>query len=208
MVKVRRRGRRLPDVLTAEEQKALLAQVNPKVPTGLRSTCILRVMLDAGLRVSEVTNLRVRDVDLNTGKIMIREGKGKKDRALWVRGETLDLFRQWMDIKPQSDFFFTTLKGGKLNDRYIRQLVDRVAVKAGIQEYQTRVNEAGEEYQESKVHPHTLRHTFATDFYRETRDIRMTQKALGHSDLSTTMIYTHIVDDDLEEAMKSFRGGE
>lgn len=200
------RGRRLPEVLAEDEQMALLAQLNPKTKTGLRNTCILRVMLDAGLRVSEVTNLRLRDVNLNTGKIMVREGKGKKDRALWVGGETLELFQKWIDTKPQSEFFFPTLKGDQLNDRYIRQLVDRVANQAGIQEYQTKINEAGEEYQESKVHPHTLRHTFATDLYRETKNIRMVQKALGHSDLTTTMIYTHIVDDELEEAMKSFRG--
>ena len=207
-MKTRSRGRRLPEVLTVVEQNRILEQVNPKTITGLRNTCIIKIMLDAGLRVSEVINLRLRDIDLNTGKIMIREGKGKKDRALWLRGETLEQVQEWVSKKPEGEYIFTTLKGKQLNDRYIRQLIDRVAVKAGVQEYQTRTTEAGEEYQESKVSPHTLRHTFATDFYRETGDIRMTQKALGHSDLSTTMIYTHIVDDDLEEAMKSFRGGE
>ena len=69
-------------------------------------------------------------------------------------------------------------------------MVARSAAKAGI---------------EKNVHPHTLRHSFATDLYRETSKIRLVQKALGHSDLSTTMIYTHIVDDELEDALKSFR---
>ena len=72
------RGRRLPEVLTEDEQIALLAQLNPKTKTGLRNTCILRVMLDAACEFQRVTNLRLRDVNLNTGKIMVREGKGKK----------------------------------------------------------------------------------------------------------------------------------
>jgi len=69
-------------------------------------------------------------------------------------------------------------------------MLKRLAAKAGI---------------EKNVHPHTLRHTFATDLYRETTNIRLTQKALGHSNLATTQIYTHIVDEELEDAMKSFR---
>ena len=69
-------------------------------------------------------------------------------------------------------------------------MVERYCKKAGIPK---------------DIHPHTLRHTFATDLYRETKNIRLVQKALGHADLSTTMIYTHIVDDELEDALKTFR---
>ena len=86
--------------------------------------------------------------------------------------------------------FFATLDGERINDRYLRAMVKRRARKAGITK---------------DVHPHTLRHTFATDLYRNTRNIRLVQKALGHSDLSTTMVYTHIYDQELESAMKSFR---
>mgnify|MGYP001314732759 CR=1 FL=1 len=86
-----------------------------------------------------------------------------------------------------------TLKGSQLNDRYLRQMVKRYAEKAGILS------------DDKDVHPHTLRHTFATDLLRKTKNIRLVQKALGHSHLSTTEIYTHIVDDEMEEALKSFR---
>ena len=85
---------------------------------------------------------------------------------------------------------FTTLEGKLLSDRYLRVMVKRYGTKAGVLK---------------DVHPHTLRHTFATDLYRETKNIRLVQKALGHADLSTTMIYTHIVDDELEDALKTFR---
>ena len=85
---------------------------------------------------------------------------------------------------------FTTLEGKPVSPRYVQKMVARLAAKAGI---------------EKSVHPHTLRHSFATDLYRETSKIRLVQKALGHSDLSTTMIYTHVFDAELEEALKSFR---
>lgn len=187
-------AKRLPEVLTEEERKALLAQPNPKAPTGLRNLCIMRMMLGAGLRVSEVVNLRVRDIDWMSGKLMVRQGKGKKDRTLWLGEGDMELLRRWREKrKVESEVLFTTLAGRKLNDRYIREFVDRLAKKAGI---------------DKDIHPHTLRHSFATDLYRDTKNIRLVQKALGHSDLSTTMIYTHIVDEELEEALRFFRKGE
>lgn len=185
-----RKARKLPEVLTAEEQEKLLAQPNPKCRTGLRNLCMIRLMLNVGLRASEVLNLRPQDIDWMSGKLMVREGKGKKDRTLWIGEEDLDLLRQWREKRPGGEFLFTTLRGERLDDRYLRAMVKRLARKAGIAK---------------DVHPHTLRHTFATDLYRETKNIRLTQKALGHADLSTTMIYTHIVDEELEEALKSFR---
>jgi site-specific recombinase XerD len=85
---------------------------------------------------------------------------------------------------------FTTLAGALLRDNYLRAMVKRYGLKAKI----------GKD-----VHPHMLRHTFATDLYRETKNIRLVQKALGHVSLGTTMIYTHIVDDELEDALRTFR---
>ncbi len=186
---------RIPEILTPEEQEALLRQPNKRYPTGERNYLLMRLMLDTGLRLSEAVNLRWRDVDLNTGRVMIRQGKGHKDRTLWIGEDDLVLLRKWrqrqaQDVKGRPVHVFTTLKGTRLIPRYVQQMVKRYAAKAGITK---------------DVHPHTLRHTFATDLYRETKDIRLTQKALGHANLSTTQIYTHIVDEDLEEALKSFR---
>jgi len=188
-------ARKIPEVLTATEQEALLAQPNPRYLTGHRNRMMLRLMLDTGLRLSEAIDLRWKDIDLNSGKVMVRQGKGAKDRTLWT-GETnlVDLInwreRQARECAGSPENVFTTKEGGKLDPRYIQRMVKRYAVKAGIQK---------------DITPHTLRHTFATDLYRETTNIRLTQKALGHANLQTTQIYTHIVDEELEEALKSFR---
>jgi len=195
----KRKGRKLPEVLTGEEQKALLSQPNPRYPTGERNRLLMRLMLDAGLRVAEALALRWEHIDLMSGKLMVREGKGAKDRTLWLGKEDLKLMRHWRerqakDVEGHPERVFTTLKGKPVQSSYVRRMVKRYAKKAGIPEAE-------------KVSPHTLRHTFATDLYRETKNIRLVQKALGHSSLSTTMIYTHIVDEELEGAMKNFRNG-
>ena len=191
----KRQSFKIPEVLTQDEQERLLAQPNPRYPTGARNKTMIQLMLDTGLRLSEACNLKWNDIDLNTGKLMVRQGKGAKDRALWIGEQDLELLRTWRerqakDVKGNPAHVFTTLAGKPVSPRYVQKMVARLAAKAGI---------------EKKVHPHTLRHSFATDLYRETSKIRLVQKALGHSDLSTTMIYTHIVDDELEDALKSFR---
>lgn len=185
------RGRKLPDVLTDEERSALLKRPNRRAPTGLRNLCMIRLMLDAGLRSSEVLNLKVRDIDWMSGKLSVREGKGQKDRTLWLNEGDLELLKSWRERRPEPcELLFTTLQSGPVSGRYLRTMVARVAKKAGI---------------EKRVHPHLLRHSFATDLYRKTKNIRLVQKALGHEDLSTTMIYTHIIDDELEDALRNFR---
>lgn len=186
-----RKAKRIPEILTSDEVKALLAQPNPRYPTGLRNLCLMRVMLDAGLRASEALKLTVYDLDWHSGKLKVRQGKGNKDRILWLNEDCLLLVRQWREIKPDNtQTLFTSLDGKPLIDRYLRAMVKRYARKAGIAK---------------DVHPHMLRHTFATDLYRETKNIRLVQKALGHSNLTSTMIYTHIVDDEMESVMRNFR---
>lgn len=192
------KGRKLPEVLTEDERKALLEQPNPRYPTGERNHLLMRVMLDVGLRLSEATGLRWKDIDLMTGKLMVRQGKGAKDRTLWLAEDDIELLGNWRERQAEEvgrvpEYVFTTLKGTKVRNRYVQAMVERYAAKAGLNK---------------DISPHTLRHTFATDLYRDTKNIRLVQKALGHSDLSTTMIYTHIVDEELEGALKSFRTGQ
>jgi len=191
----KRHGWKIPEILEADEQAALLRQPNPRYPTGERNRLVLRLMMDTGLRLAEACALRWRDIDLTTGKLMVRQGKGAKDRTLWVSESDLKILRSWRerqarDVAGSPDHVFTTIAGSPISGRYVQQMVKRYAAKAGI---------------EKNVHPHTLRHTFATDLYRETTNIRLTQKALGHANLSTTQIYTHVVDEELEGALKSFR---
>lgn len=193
--KRKREPRRIPDVLTPEEEAALLAQPNPRYPTGQRNRLLLQLMLDTGLRLSEATALEWRDLDLTTGKLKVRQGKGAKDRILWVGDEDLDALRKWRDrqardVAGNPAAVFTTLDGKPVSNRYVQAMLKRYAAKAGIAR---------------SVHPHLLRHTFATDLLRDAKNIRIVQRALGHARIATTELYTHIVDEELEGALKSFR---
>ncbi len=183
--------KRLPVVLNNEEQLALLAMPNPKAPTGLRNFGLLSVFLNLGLRVSEALSVKIGDIEWLSSKLTVRAGKGGRDRVLWLTDADLATLSSWRSVRPaDSDYLFCTLAGGKMHDRYVRDFVKRYSLKAGIKK---------------DVHPHTLRHTFATDLLRDSKNIRLVQRALGHVSISTTMIYTHIVDDQLEAALKSFR---
>ena len=183
-------GRRIPDTLSLEEREALLSQPNKRYRTGFRDLAIIRLMLNVGLRSSEVLNISINDVDWISGKLIVRHGKGNKDRIVWMNEEDLEIIRRWKERKPQTPLLFTTLAGRKINDRYLRAMVKRRALRIGIKK---------------DVHPHLLRHTFATDLLKSTKNIRLVQKALGHASLASTMIYTHIHDEELESALKSFR---
>ena len=190
--------RKIPEVLTETEQQALLAQPNLRYPTGERNRLMLSLMLNTGLRLSEITCLKWKDVDLNSGRLTVRQGKGSKDRVLWVGDVDLESLQAWRRRQTNRAgklqlHVFTTLAGKPVSGRYVQQMVKRYAVRAGI---------------EKDIHPHSLRHSFATDLYRETTNIRLTQKALGHANLATTQIYTHIVDEELEGALKSFRAAK
>ncbi len=196
------RSKKLPVVLEKDEQEKLLHVFNTRYPTAKRNKTMIQLMLDTGLRLSEAINLKWENINLMTGKVEIIEGKGAKDRILWVNNGTLNLLKEWKEVQAEElnkrdidiipKLVFTTLKGNKLDPGNIRSMVYKYSDKAGV---------------DKNISPHTFRHTFATDLYRETKDIRLVQKALGHSDLSTTMIYTHIVDEKLEEALKNFRRG-
>ncbi len=184
---------KLPKILTEEETDRLLAQPNQRYFGPHRDYLYMRLMLKAGLRASEATALRPEHIDLMSGKLMVREGKGAKDRTLWVGEELLEEFQGWMSRRqekaPKADYLLPTSKGTQVATSHLRRSIKRYARDADIEEV-------------DRVSPHTLRHTFATRLYRETGKIRLVQKALGHSDLSTTMIYTHVVDEELEGAMK------
>jgi len=186
----------LPEFLTNEEQEALLAQPNRRYPTGERNFVILKLLLKTGLRLSELTNLKWEHVDLMEGQIMVREGKGAKDRSLWIPPLVLDILRGWRKkqieiLGEESDFVFSVLfgqtKGSKLCNRYIQKMVKRYSKKAGIKK---------------DISPRTLRHTFATNLAKK-QPIRTVQITLGHSHLSSTQIYTHITDEEIKEAMRT-----
>ena len=207
--------RKIPHILTIEEQELLLNQFNKRYLSSHRNKMMIRLFLDTGLRLSEMIKLQWRDINLQTGRLKVVEGKGDKDRILWVNENTLNQLREWRERQSKdigkTGYVFTTGKGTKLSPRQVREMIYRYSDKAGIQEEMIKHyrddegNKLPETYKEKKVTPHSLRHTYATDMLRAGENLRTVQKALGHSDISTTQIYTHIVDEELEQACKNFR---
>jgi len=181
---------KLPKILTEAEADRLLAQPNRRYFSPHRDYLFMRLMLKAGLRSAEAVALKPEHVDMPTGKVMVRDGKGAKDRTLWISDDLRDEIGDWLSRRPDSDYLFPTSKGTKVDTSQLRRSVKRYARSADIAEVE-------------RVSPHTLRHTFATRLLEATGNIRKVQKALGHSDLSTTMLYTHVVDGELEAAMKA-----
>lgn len=183
--------KKIPEFLTKEEQEALIGVFNTRYITSHRNKTLITLVLKTGLRLAETINLKWKDINLLTGQLKVVDGKGGKDRILYIGENTIDALGKWKERQfndlGKVEHVFTNREGKQLKPRDIREMVVNYSRKAGI-------NKA--------VGPHTLRHSFATDLLRETKNIRMVQKALGHADLSTTMIYTHIVDDEFEEAMK------
>ena len=188
---MRYRRKKLPTVLNTYEASRLLSVPNPRYPTGLRNLAIMLVMLNMGLRVSEVSNLKPGKINLTEGKLRVVSGKGGVDRDLIIpNGYSSDILIKWKKIKPKSDYFFSTLKGGKMSPRHIHLFVKRYAHKSGIAK---------------NVSPHTMRHTFATEFYRQTKDLETLRMILEHSNIITTQIYITLASIEVEAAMNGFK---
>lgn len=189
-------GRKIPEFLTIDEQERLINVFNTRYITPHRNRVMVILLLNTGLRLSEMTNLKWNDINLMTGQLKVVEGKGSKDRILYVDDNTLKELQVWKERQysewGKSKYVFTTRTLNQLDGKAVRKMIKTYASKAKI---------------DKDISTHTLRHTFATDLLRDTNNIRIVQKALGHSDISTTQIYTHIVDDELEEAMKNLRRG-
>lgn len=182
--------KQLPDILTDQEAKRLIEIPNKRYYTGLRNKALITLMINTGLRVSEVTKLKTNQVDLNSRSLKVVNGKGHKDRNLIIPEHTAELLKQWNKKRSQGDYLFNTKEGKQLQVRYIQAMVKRYSYRAKI---------------DKNIYPHTLRHTFATNFYRQTKDIETLRKLLGHSDISTTQIYITLANIDVENAMNNYR---
>lgn len=182
--------KRLPKVLTYDEVMKLLKIPNKDAPTGYRNFCMILLMYRAGLRVSEVIGLRTKQIDWRNSQLRVI-GKGNKERLIPIEGWVLEALRKWKKIRPKkrAKEFFTTLKGTPVQRRYVNAMLERYSRRANIQH----------------VHPHMLRHTFATDLLNDGFNIREVQQLLGHENLSTTMIYTHVNPVDLRNKIQARR---
>lgn len=188
------RGRRLPKVLTEDEQERICDQFNTRYRTPHRDRTMIQLALATGLRAGEIVALKDEHVELDAtgGRIVVREGKGHKDRVVYFGPEVRDALRKWLDRKPESEFVFPTRTGKPVATSHLRRVVKRAARDADVAE-------------SDRVSPHTLRHTFATDLYRETGKLRVVQEALGHESVQTTQLYAHLANGEVEESMRALR---
>ena len=178
-----RLGEHLPEVLTTSEVDQLEASIDRSKPEGQRNRAIIEVLFSCGLRVSELTHLRLSDLFLDEGYIRVM-GKGSKERLVPISNRAVHELQLWfydrnlMTIKAgEEDYVFLNRRGAHLTRTMILIMVKRQAEAAGIQK---------------TISPHTLRHSFATALLEGGADLRVIQAMLGHEDIGTTEIYTHI----------------
>lgn len=206
-----RKGGKLPVILEVEEVEKLLSIPNKRYITGIRNLAILRILLDMGLRVSEVADLRPGNINLTNRRLRVVNSKGGRDRDLAIPLETIDVLKEWKQRKPKnSQYFFTTIKNRKGNITFKNGSQRNIASKPGDRLSVRNIQAMIEKYVrradiDKKVTPHTLRHTYATEYYRQTKDIETLRKILGHADISTTQIYITLANIDVENGMKSFK---
>jgi integrase/recombinase XerD len=185
-----RRGKRLPEVLTRGEVQTLLSSPKGSEPSALRDRALLEVMYACGLRASEVIGLDVSDVDLEEGLLRAR-GKGSKERVVPVGRAAVAAMRVYLAhgrpalvrLAPERALF-VNFRGQALTRQGLYKIVRRHATSAGLAD---------------RMSPHTLRHTFATHLLSGGCDLRSVQEMLGHADVATTQLYTHLSSDRLKE---------
>lgn len=193
--------RRLPDTLTEADVEALLTEPDPEIPLELRDRAMLEILYGCGLRVSELTGLTVDRVNLRQG-VVRASGKGDKERLVPLGEEAIDwLLRYMKEARPEllkgkgSDALFPGNRATAMTRQAFWYRIKHYAARAGIRKH---------------LSPHTLRHAFATHLLNHGADLRVVQMLLGHSDLSTTQIYTHVARQRLQDLHQAHhpRGGD
>ena len=185
----------LPEVLSLEEIDAMIAQIDMSKPEGHRNRAIIEMLYGSGLRVSELTELRLSHIYRQEGYMRIL-GKGSKQRLVPISPVADEQFGYWLqdrsqlNIKPEyADIAFLNHYGRQLTRAMIFTIVKRLAKAAGIRK---------------TISPHTLRHSFATHLLQNGADLRIIQQLLGHESIVTTEIYTHVNIQDLREAVLKY----
>jgi integrase/recombinase XerD len=188
--------RRLPRVLRPDESAALIEAADPRTPLGLRDRAMLEVLYGSGLRVSELVGLPLSAVDERAGLLRVR-GKGGRERLVPLGAPGLAALHTWLCegrpqlVRPRSrarDAVFLSMRGAPMTRQNFFVRLRELARRAGIDP--------------ARVSPHVLRHAFATDLLEGGADLRVVQAMLGHADLSTTQIYTHVSGARLRETVE------
>jgi len=172
--------KRLPDVLDVDQVNQLL-NIKTTNPISLRDKAILELLYSSGLRLSELVSLNPIDLNLKD-KSMTVQGKGEKTRLLPIGQKAIEAVNQWLEVRVQlahmdEEALFVSSKGRRLSQRAVQSRIDHWAKQTGMQQ---------------NIYPHLLRHSFATHLLEASGDLRAIQELLGHKDISTTQIYTHL----------------
>ena len=190
-----RKEQHLPEVLSLEEVNRLVEAVDLSSAEGHRNRAMLEMLYGSGLRVSELTGLRLSDIYREEGYLLVR-GKGSKQRLVPISPEADKWFGYWLedrshlDVKPEAkDIAFLNRYGRQLTRAMVFTIIKRLAEKAGIHKV---------------ISPHTLRHSFATHLLQNGADLRVIQQLLGHEKITTTEIYTHLDIQDLRDAIMQY----
>jgi integrase/recombinase XerD len=188
--------KRLPDTMNEPDVKRLIESVNGQTPLDRRDRAILELFYAAGLRLSELTNARLENLDMEEGFIRVT-GKGNKTRLAPVGKAALAALQVYLDharpvlVKARTEsWIFISRRGGQLSIERVQELLKERAAQAGMDP--------------ARIHPHLLRHSFATHLLSRGADLRVIQEMLGHADIATTQIYTHVDDRRLKAVHKQF----
>lgn len=191
-IRMHRLPRNLPVFLTTAEKKRLLKELKGRTDfSTLRDRAMIEVLLGTGIRLGELAALDMDDIDLDAKHLRVR-AKGNVPQVKFIKTDLRTLLRRYLAERrrhgrPEMEALFLSNRDGRLCQRQIANRLAHWLRKAGI---------------EKELTPHGLRHTFATHLYGATNDLLVVQRALGHRDVSTTQIYTHLVDGQLEEALE------
>lgn len=171
-----KKEKKLPNVLTKNEIFRLIHSAD-----NLKSKLIISMLYSSGMRVSEMVNLKRQDLDLENGEGTVKKGKGSKDRLFMINKDLSEGLLKYLEKYKENIYLFSKEK--PLTTRNIQKIINKTSKKAGIKK---------------KVTPHTLRHSFATHLLESGTDIRVIQVLLGHENLQTTQIYTHVSRDTIK----------
>jgi len=191
-----KKQRKLPDTLSYQEINKLIETINLSKPDGTRNKAIIEVLYSCGLRVSELTELKLSNLYLEIEFVKVI-GKGNKERLVPIGGEAIKALKLWIEYdrlhipikKGEEDMVFLNRRGSRLSRVYIFMLIKQLAEAAAIKK---------------SISPHTLRHSFATHLVEGGADLRAVQEMLGHESITTTEIYTHLDREYLKETIVSY----
>ena len=177
-VKIPKKDKKLPEVLTKGEVKKLIDSTDNE-----KSRLIVSLLYSTGLRVSELVNLKIEDLNLQENTGWVRKGKGNKDRLFSISGNLADELKEYLQTRGKSNGYIFS-KEKPLTTRNIQKIIKGTKQRAGLNK---------------KVTPHTLRHSFATHLLEQGTDIRLIQVMLGHASLNTTQVYIHISSEQIKK---------